>query len=251
MLNGKIALVTGAATGIGRACAIDLAKHGAGVALNYFGNKTEAENVRAEILKHGVKCEIYDCDVSNFKKSKEMCDTVLRDFGRVDILVNNAGIEISNSIARMGEDDWDRVLGVNLKGCFNMIKHLYLNFAKRDKNIAPTSAIINNASVCGLRGWQWQANYSAAKGGLISLTKTVAKELGGRGVTCNAIAPGFIETDMTARATNENKAELIKTIPLGRMGTPQDVANVVTFLASPMAAYVTGEVIKIDGGMCI
>lgn len=245
LLKDKTALITGASRGIGRATAIAMAKQGANIALNYFGDQKEAEDLKVIILKEKVKCEIYYCDVSDFQKSKEMVADVLKDFGRVDILFNNAGIEISNSVARLSENDWDKVLDVNLKSCFNMIKHLYMNFARNG------GSIINNASVCGVRGWAWQANYAASKGGLIALTKSIAKELGGRGVRCNAIAPGFIKTAMTDRMGADAKAEMLKTIPLKRLGTAEDVANVAVFLSSEMSAFVTGEVIKIDGGMCI
>ena len=246
MLAGKTALITGASTGIGKAIAIDMAKNGANIALNYIGEREIAEEVRAEILKLNVKCELYDCDISDFEKSKEMVNAVLKDFSQVDILVNNAGIARDNPILGISEKDFDDVINVNLKGTFNMIKHLYKSFMKRR-----TGTIINLASVCGLRGWEWQANYAASKGGVISLTKTVAKELGGRGITCNAIAPGFIETAMTAKLVDDKKDKFMNGIPLSRAGTPEDVAHLAVFLASDNASYITGEIIRVDGGLCI
>jgi len=246
MLKGKTALITGASRGIGRAIALDMAKNGANIALNYIGNANEAEAVRRLILDENVHCAIYECDVSDFGASKKMVADVLSDFSQVDILVNNAGIARDNPILRISEKDYDDVMDVNLKGSFNMIKHLYTEFMK-----IRSGTIINIASVCGLRGWEWQASYAASKGGLISLTKTVAKELAGRGVTCNAIAPGLIETDMTAGLKGDKKSGFVASIPLARAGQPTDVSKLAVFLASTWASYITGEVIKVDGGLCI
>lgn len=246
MLKGKNAFITGASRGIGSAIALDMAHNGANIALNYIGNPKEAETVRALVIKENVRCEIYACDISDFNESKQMVDNVLKDFSSVDILVNNAGIARNNPISRMSENDYDDVMNVNLKGAFHMIKHLYSTFMKNR-----SGTIINIASVCGVRGWEWQANYAASKGGLIALTKTVAKELAGRGITCNAIAPGLIETDMTAKLTGEKKENFINSIPLKRAGQPGDVSNLAVFLASAGASYITGEVIKVDGGLCI
>lgn len=246
MLKGKKALITGGSRGIGRAIALELSRSGVDIALNFIGNTDEAEELRALILKENVHCEIYECDVSDFSKSKEMVDKVLKDFSHVDILVNNAGIARDMPVIKMSEKDFDDVISVNLKGSFNITKHLYPQFMKNR-----TGTIINIASICGLRGWAWQANYAASKGGLIALTKSVAKELASRGVTCNAIAPGYIETKMTEKLAGEEKQGLVKNIPLQRVGQPQDVANLVAFLAGDKASYITGEVIKVDGGMCI
>jgi len=246
MLKGKTALITGASTGIGRAIALDMACNGANIALNYIGEPSEAEAVRKLILDKNVKCVLYECDISDFNASKKMIDDVLNDFSPVDILVNNAGIARDNPIVRMKEKDYDDVMDVNLKGAFNMIKHLYPAFMKMR-----SGTIINIASVCGLRGWQWQASYAASKGGLIALTKTVAKELAGRGVTCNAIAPGLIETNMTAGLKDKPKDSFVRSIPLMRAGQPDDVSKLAVFLASDWASYITGEVIKVDGGLCI
>lgn len=246
MLTGKTALITGASSGIGRAIALEMARNGANIALNYFGKHDDTEEVRELVLKESVRCETYECDVSDFTKSKEMIDAVIKDFACIDILVNNAGIARDNAISRMSEQDFDDVMSINLKGSFNVIKHLYPNFTK---NRAGT--IINMASVCGVRGWAWQANYAASKGGLIALTKSVAKELAVRGVTCNAIAPGFIETDMTAKLTDIERGKFVASIPLSRAGTPCDVSKLAVFLASEGASYITGEIIKVDGGLCI
>ena len=246
MLKGKTALITGASKGIGRAIALDMAHNGANIALNYIGKPDEAEAVRRLILEENVSCAIYECDVSDYNASKKMVDDVLKDFSQVDILVNNAGIARDNPILGITEKDYDDVMDINLKGSFNTIKHLYPAFMKMR-----SGTIINIASVCGLRGWQWQASYAASKGGLIALTKTVAKELAGRGVTCNAIAPGLIETDMTAALTGDKKKDFVASIPLMRAGQPKDVSKLAVFLASEWASYITGEVIKVDGGLCI
>jgi len=246
MLKGKTALITGASKGIGRAIALDMAQNGANIALNYIGNPDEAEAVRKLVLEENVSCAIYECDISDYSASKKMIDNVLNDFLQVDILVNNAGIARDNPILRIKEKDYDDVMDINLKGSFNMIKHLYPSFMKNR-----SGTIINIASVCGLRGWEWQASYAASKGGLIALTKSVAKELAGRGITCNAIAPGFIETDMTAGLTGDKRKDFMESIPLMRAGQPGDVSKLAVFLASGFASYITGEVIKVDGGLCI
>ena len=246
MLKGKTALITGASRGIGRAIALDMAQSGANIALNYIGESDEAETVRKLIIEKNVKCSIYECDISDFSASKKMVDNVLTDFSQVDILVNNAGIAHNSPILGVAEKDYDAVMAINLKGSFSMIKHLYSHFMNRR-----SGTIINIASICGVRGWAWQSSYAASKGGLIALTKTVAKELASRGVTCNAIAPGFIETAMTSALTGDKKENLIAEIPLSRVGQPGDVSKLAVFLASQGASYITGEVIKVDGGLCI
>jgi len=246
MLKGKTALITGASRGIGRAIALDMAQNGANIALNYISESDEAEDVRKLIIAENVQCSIYECDISDFNASKKMIDNVLADFSQIDILVNNAGIAHNSPILGVNEKDYDDVMAVNLKGSFNMIKHLYSRFMKQR-----SGTIINIASICGIRGWAWQSSYAASKGGLIALTKTVAKELASRGVTCNAIAPGFIETVMTSALTGDKKDNLVADIPLSRVGQPSDVSKLAVFLASPGASYITGEVIKVDGGLCI
>lgn len=243
-LKNKVALITGASRGIGLAIAKAFALEGANIALNYFGDKKEATDAQKEIKKLGVKCEIFYADVSNYENSKASVEAVIKSFGKVDVLVNNAGITKDKLVASMTELDFDLVVDTNLKGSFNMIKHLYSNYIKNR-----SGAIINIASVVGMMGSAGQANYSAAKAGVIGLTKTVARELGTRGVTCNAIAPGFIETAMTATLSDDVKQKYMNIIPLRRAGTADDVANVAVFLATN--SYITGEVIKVDGGLYI
>ena len=244
MLKGKVAVVTGASRGIGRAIAIKLAVDGSDVAIVYLGNKEKAEEVKVMIDSIGVRCNIYKCDVSSFAESEETVKQILSDFGGIDILVNNAGITRDKLMLQMNEEDFDSVIDTNLKGAFNMIKHTYMNFMKKK-----SGKIINISSVAGVMGNPGQANYSSAKAGIIGLTKTVAKELASRNVCCNAIAPGFIETDMT-ESFKENDAILNK-IPMKRMGNPDEVANLAAFLSSDNANYITGEVIRIDGGIAM
>jgi len=188
MLQGKTAIVTGAATGIGRAIALDMARSGASIALNHYGTPAAAEEVCGLILAEGVRCKVYDCDVADYAATQQMADQAIIDFGQVDVLVNNAGIAKDNLALRMSEADYDEVMDINLKGTFNLTKHLYRHFMKRR-----SGSIINIASVCGLNGWERQANYAASKGGMIALTKTIAKELAGRNIRCNAICPGFCD----------------------------------------------------------
>jgi len=244
MLKGKTALITGASRGIGRAIALGLAEAGADVAVNYAGNTSKAEETKALAETYGVKCRVYRADVASFSETKAMTEAVLKDFGRVDILVNNAGITRDKLVPMLTEEDFDAVINANLKGAFHMIKHLYGNFLKNR-----SGAIVNISSVAGLMGNAGQANYAAAKAGMIGLTKSVARELAGRGVTCNAIAPGFIESDMTAALGAEIKKKCIETIPMKKFGRPEDVAALAVFLAG--APYITGTVIKVDGGLYI
>ena len=246
MLKGKTAVITGASTGIGKSIALSMAQQGANVALIYIGDKNPAEDVKKQAEGLGVKAEIYDCDVSDFEVSKKTCEKIVADFGSIDILVNNAGIIRDGLLLRMSEDDFDAVINVNLKGAFNMTKHLSRSIMK-----SGAGRIINISSVSGIMGNAGQANYSASKAGVIGLTKTTAKEFAGKNVTCNAIAPGFIATDMTADLPQAVKENADATIPLKRMGTADEVANVAVFLASDMSSYITGEVIKVDGGMCM
>lgn len=246
MLKGKTAVITGASTGIGKATALTMAENGADIAIIYIGDENPALDVKKQAEGFGIRAEIYECDVSDFNASKDVCEKIVADFGSVDILVNNAGIVRDGLMLRMSEADFDAVIDVNLKGVFNFTKHL-------SRSIMKTGAgrIINISSVSGIMGNHGQANYSAAKAGVIGLTKTTAKEFAGKNVTCNAIAPGFIITDMTADLPQAAKDYANNNIPLKRMGTALEVANVVLFLASDMSSYITGEVIRVDGGMCM
>lgn len=241
--EGKVAVVTGGYSGIGKAIAETLAKDGADIALVGLGPKEEALE---SIGSMSVKVKAYDCDVSDFEKSGNVITEILADFGRIDFLVNNAGICKDNLVLKMDESDFDAVISVNLKGAFNMIKHTYKMFMKQR-----SGRIVNMASIVGLNGNAGQANYSASKAGLIGVTKSVAKELAARNVTVNAIAPGYIDTAMTQALSDKVKDEIAATIPMKRRGKPEDVANVVKFLCSDMAAYVTGEVIRVDGGIAM
>jgi len=246
MLKGKTAVVTGGSRGIGKAIAMAMAKHGADIAIIFYDNRLAAEAVCKEAAQFGVKAEGYQCNVADFEGSKKICDKIISDFGKVDILVNNAGITKDSLILRMSDKDFASVIDVSLKGSFNFIKHLSKSIMR-----SGSGRIINISSVIGIMGNSGQANYSTAKAGLIGLTKTVAKEFSSRNVTCNAIAPGFIETEMTADLPQTVKDNLLTSIPLKRIGKPQEVANLAVFLASDLSSYITGEVIKVDGGMCI
>lgn len=243
-LAGKVALVTGGSRGIGRAIAMTLAKHGADVAINYAGNTAAAEAVKAEIEAMGRRAILCQCSVADSEAVASMVKDVVKELGRLDILVNNAGITRDGLIIRMKDDDWDAVLATNLKGVFNCSKAVMRPMMKQKGG-----KIVNMASVVGEMGNAGQANYAAAKAGVIGLTKSLAKEVASRDITVNAVAPGFIATDMTSVLTDEQKAEMEKTIPLGRQGLPQDVANAVLFLVSEDAAYITGQVLNVDGGM--
>ena len=246
MLKDKVAIVTGASRGIGKAIALDMAKNGANIAIIYAGNKEKAEEVKNEAISYGVKANIYKCDVSNFDEASETVKNIISDFGKVDILVNNAGITKDALVLSMNEDDFSAVIDTNLKGAFNMIKQVYSLFMKQR-----SGRIINISSVSGLMGNAGQANYSASKAGVVGLTKTVAKELAARGVTCNAIAPGFIETDMTDKLSDKVKEVAVNSIPMRKMGEPSDIAHIATFLASDNAKYITGETIRVDGGIAM
>ncbi len=246
MLTGKIALVTGASRGIGKAVALKLAAEGATVVVNYAGSKEKAEAVVAEIVENGGTAEAIQCDVADFNACAELAKAVTKKYGRLDILVNNAGITKDGLLMGMSEADYDAVLDTNLKGTFNMIRHFSRTFLKQR-----SGRIINISSVSGVMGNAGQANYSASKAGVIGLTKSVARELASRGICVNAVAPGFVETDMTAAMPEEAKAGMEKMIPLGHIGKPEDIANTVAFLASDESAYITGQVICVDGGMAI
>lgn len=243
-LNGKTALVTGASRGIGRAIALRLAEDGANVAVIYAGSADKAEAVVNEITALGVNAKAYRCNVADSAAVNETVKAVTNDLGKIDILVNNAGIMRDGLMLRMKDEDFDAVLDTNLKGAFNMIRACYSGFIRKK-----SGRIINISSVSGIMGNAGQANYSASKAGVIGLTKSVARELASRGITCNAVAPGFIQTDMTENLGDNNP--LLNSIPLGRMGKPEDIAAAVAFLASDSAAYITGEVLKVDGGLAI
>ena len=243
-LNGKTALVTGASRGIGRAIALRLAEDGANVAVIYAGSADKAEAVVNEITALGVNAKAYRCNVADSAAVNETVKAVTNDLGKIDILVNNAGITRDGLMLRMKDEDFDAVLDTNLKGAFNMIRACYSGFIRKK-----SGRIINISSVSGIMGNAGQANYSASKAGVIGLTISVARELASRGITCNAVAPGFIQTDMTENLGDNNP--LLNSIPLGRMGKPEDIAAAVAFLASDSAAYITGEVLKVDGGLAI
>lgn len=246
MLKNKTALITGASRGIGRGIALKMAENGANIALVYRGSEEQARKTLEEVLSLGVEAKIYQCDVSDFKATKELVKEVSNDFGSFEIVVNNAGITRDKLLIAMKEEDFDAVIDTNLKGAFNITKHAGSYLLKKR-----TGRIINISSVVGLMGNIGQINYSAAKAGLIGLTKSTAKEMALRGVTCNAIAPGFIKTDMTDALKPELQEEILKNIPLNQFGSIEDVANCALFLASDLAGYITGEVIKVDGGLYI
>ncbi|PKM62293.1 MAG: beta-ketoacyl-ACP reductase [Firmicutes bacterium HGW-Firmicutes-21] len=246
MLKNKVAVVTGGSRGIGRAVALGFAKEGADIAVIYSGSSERAEDVCKEAKEMGVNAFSYKCDVADFDITESTVNQIYEDLSRIDILVNNAGITRDGLVLQMKEQDFDDVIAVNLKGAFNMIKHTTRRFAKQK-----SGRIINISSVSGLMGNSGQANYSASKAGLIGLTKTIAKELASRGVTCNAIAPGFITTDMTEAMPEAVKEASLGIIPQKRIGTPEDIAALAVFLASDNAGYITGEVIRVDGGLYI
>lgn len=245
-LAGKSALVTGASRGIGRAVALKLAGLGAKVAINFAGNIAKATEVKAEIDANGGESILVQGNVADFEIVQSIVKSVTENFGTIDILVNNAGITRDNLLIKMSESDFDEVIATNLKGVFNCTKAVTRLMMKQRGG-----RIVNMSSVVAMTGNISQANYAAAKAGIIGFTKSSAKELASRNITVNAVAPGFIATDMTDALTEKVKEELIKNIPAGRMGSPEDVANLVAFLVSDQAAYITGQVIAIDGGMAV
>ncbi|MGX9725356.1 3-oxoacyl-[acyl-carrier-protein] reductase [Bacillus pumilus] len=244
MLTNKTAVVTGASRGIGRSIAIDLAKNGANVVVNYSGNEAKANEVVDEIKALGQQAFAVKADVSNAEEVQALMKQAVDTFGSIDILVNNAGITKDNLLMRMKENEWDDVININLKGVFNCTKAVTRQMMKQR-----SGRIINLASVVGVCGNSGQANYVAAKAGVIGLTKTTAKELATRHITVNAVAPGFISTDMTDKLDENVQTEMLKQIPLARFGAPEDISNVVVFLASEGAGYITGQTIQVDGGM--
>ncbi len=243
-LEGKVALVTGASRGIGREIAFELAREGASVAVNYAGSEAKALEVVDEIKALGRDAFAVQADVSNSGSVSDMVKETIERFGRLDILVNNAGITKDNLLMRMKESEWDDVININLKGVFLCTKAVTRQMMKQR-----SGRIINISSIVGVSGNPGQANYVAAKSGVIGLTKTSAKELSSRGITVNAIAPGFITTDMTDKLNDEVKAEMLKQIPLARFGEPIDIARTVIFLASEDSEYMTGQTLHVDGGM--
>ncbi len=244
LLANKTALVTGASRGIGRATAIELAKAGAKVAVNYAGNRAAAEEVVAQIQAAGGQAFMVQADVGDAAAVDAMVKSVVEQFGSIDILVNNAGITRDNLIMRMKEEDWDAVIHTNLKGIFNCTKVVTKLMMKQRYG-----RIVNMTSVVGVMGNAGQSNYAAAKAGVIGFTKSMAKELASRNITVNAVAPGYISTDMTADLPDQAKADLQSQIPLQRLGNPADVASAVLFLVSPGADYITGQTLHVDGGM--
>ncbi len=245
-LSGKVAFVTGGSRGIGRAIAIRLAEDGARIALNFASNSAKAEEVKAAIESSGGEVMLVQGDVSNFAVVTELIKKVVDAWGRLDILVNNAGITRDNLLLKMSEDDFDKVIATNLKGVFNCTKAVTKLMMKQRGG-----RIVNMSSVVGLKGNISQTNYAAAKAGIIGFTKSAARELASRGVTVNAVAPGLINTDMTAALSEKVKEMMLQEIPAGRMGTPEDVANAVAFLVSDQAAYITGQILSVDGGMAM
>lgn len=243
MLKDKTAVITGGSRGIGGAITEKFASLGANVAIIFNGNEEKARSVQKNALDMGVKAKIYKCNVSDTEQCKEVVKNIVADFGGIDILVNNAGITKDNLVLTMDEAEFDDVINTNLKGCFNMIKACGRNFIKQR-----SGKIINISSVSALLGTAGQSNYAASKAGVIALTKSVAREFASRNVCCNAIAPGFITTDMTKALETEN---YLKSIPLNRLGKPEDVANLAVFLADDVSDYITGEVIRVDGGLAI
>ena len=246
MLTGKNALVTGAGRGIGKAIALELAAKGAFVIVNYNGSKEAAEQTVAEIKAAGGDAVAYQCSVLDYEACGAMITALIKEYTHIDILVNNAGITRDGLLMKMSEEDFDAVINTNLKGCFNTIRHMSRYFLKQR-----AGKIINISSVSGILGNAGQANYSASKAGVIGLTKAVARELASRGINVNAVAPGFVETDMTDALSDSVKENLKSQIPLGKIGHPQDIAKAVAFLASPDANYITGQVLSVDGGMAI
>ena len=244
LLNGKTALITGAARGIGKALALRFAAEGADIAFTDLVIDENGKQTEDEIKALGVKCVAYASNAADFTQTEEVVKKVHEDFGKIDILVNNAGITKDGLMMRMSEGQWDAVINVNLKSAFNFI-HAVLPIMMRQKS----GSIINMASVVGVHGNAGQSNYAASKAGLIALAKSIAQEVGSRGIRANAIAPGFIETAMTAALSDQVREEWVKKIPLRRGGKPEDIAEVAVFLASDMSSYVTGQVIQVDGGM--
>ena len=246
MLTDKIAVITGGTRGIGKAIALKFAENGADVAIIATSESDAARNTLALLKSMGSDAKLYVCDVSNSDEVARMADMIIKDYGQIDILVNNAGITRDNILPALKDSDIDDVIDVNLKGCMYVTRAFIRNFVKRR-----SGNIINISSVVGLMGNKGQANYAASKAGIIGFTKTVAREYGKRNIRCNAIAPGYIATEMTAALNEEITKQIEESLPLGTLGKPEDVANLALFLASSSSSYITGEVIKVDGGMYV
>ncbi len=244
LLENKTAIITGASRGIGMGIAKVFAAHGANVAFTYSSSEAPALALEKELSAIGVQAKAYKSDASNFDAAQELVDAVVSDFGSLDILINNAGITKDNLLMRMSEEDFDSVIKINLKSVFNMTKAVQRTFLKQR-----SGSIVNMSSVVGVKGNAGQANYAASKAGMIGFTKSIALELGSRNIRCNAIAPGFIETEMTAKLDKKTVQGWRDAIPLKRGGTPEDIANACVYFASDLSAYVTGQVLNVDGGM--
>jgi 3-oxoacyl-[acyl-carrier protein] reductase len=244
LLKGKNAIITGASRGIGKGIATMFAQNGANVAFTYSSSSDAAKSLEKELKSYGTNIKSYQSNAASFDDSQKLIDNVLEDFGSIDILINNAGITKDNLLMRMQESDFDLVIDVNLKSVFNMTKAVQKTMLKQKKG-----SIINMSSVVGVKGNAGQSNYAASKAGIIGFSKSIALELGSRNIRCNVVAPGFIETEMTAKLNEDTVNEWRKGIPLRRGGTPQDIANTCTWLASDLSSYVTGQVIHVDGGM--
>ena len=244
LLEGKTVLITGASRGIGRGIALETAKHGADVAFTYLSSADKAKALENELASLGIRARSYRSDASDYHEAQELIKNVLNDFGKIDILINNAGITKDNLLLRMSEEDFDKVIRINLKSVFNMTKAVLRPMMKQR-----SGSIINISSVVGVRGNAGQANYAASKAGIIGFSKSVAQELGSRNIRCNVVAPGFIETEMTAALDEKVLDEWKKQIPLRRTGKPEDVANACVFLGSNLSDYITGQVLLVDGGM--
>ncbi len=244
LLKGKTALITGASKGIGKAIALKFAEQGANVAFTYLSSVEQGKALEAELAGKGIKARGYQSDASDFLQADKLINNVISDFGSIDILVNNAGITMDNLLLRMSEEAWDKVMNVNLKSCFNTVKAVTKPMMKQR-----SGSIINMTSIVGIKGNAGQANYAASKAGIIGFTKSVALEIGSRGIRCNAIAPGFIETEMTGKLDEKTVQLWRDAIPMKRGGRPEDGADACVFLASELSSYITGQVIQVDGGM--
>jgi len=244
LLKGKTALVTGASRGIGTSIALKFAEHGANVAFTYRSSKEKAEVLKEQIQQLGVECDAYQSDAGSFQQTEKLIVSILEKFGELNVVVNNAGITLDNLLLRMSEDQWDKVIETNLKSVFNVTKNVTRQMLKQRGG-----SIINISSVVGVGGNAGQANYAASKAGVIGFTKSIAKELGTRNIRCNAIAPGFIETDMTDALGEEAQQAFLKEIPLRRLGATEEIANAALFLASDMSSYITGQTLSVCGGL--